>query len=154
MVDQDLRSAANELAGEFEGLDPVSIVTTGLGIGTGLFAAEFVAEIVGNTFAPEPGRRRIAIEVASKLGLAGVHVFARRFVGGQFVGVMLILAAAGATASAVLQVVETFIASVQTGSAEGSAPHGGNVERNVSADAGTSSGASGGQIQGETLAAT
>lgn len=132
MVDADLATAAEELRGEFEQLDPMSIAVTGGGIGIGLFSGEFVAEIVGNTFASGGGRTRTAVEIASKFGTAGAFILGRRFVGGQLLGVLMILAAAGSAASGVLQMFESVLSVIQTGEITGSAPGQGDFKSSVS----------------------
>lgn len=132
MVDADLATAAEELRGEFEQLDPMSIAVTGGGIGIGLFSGEFVAEIIGNTFTSGGGRTRTAVEIASKFGTAGAFILGRRFVGGQLLGVLAILAAAGSAASGVLQMFEAVISGIQTGEFTGSATANGSFNGSTS----------------------
>lgn len=116
MVDADLQTATAELAGEFEGLDVRSIMVTGAGLGLGLFSAEFFAEITGNMFGGSSIARRNGVEILTKFGVSGGAFMLRRFIGGPLVGAMLILAAVGASTSAILQMVEVVVSLVQEGS--------------------------------------
>lgn len=129
MVDQDLQAASGEIAGEFQQLDLASVVVSVSGIGVGLFTAEFAAEFFGNLLTNAPGRARTGVEILSKFGMAGVHLLLRRFFGGPTVGVILALGALGSATSGALQLFETAVSAIQSGSV--SAPAG-NVQADMS----------------------
>jgi len=154
MVDADLQSAAEEIGGEFAELDPMSVAVTGGGIGLGLFGAEFFAEIAGNAVAPDGGRNKTIVEILSKFGLSGAFILGRRFVGGQMLGVLMVLGAAGASASAMLQVVENFISLIQTGEVTSGSPHTSEAVSRSAREQASDVSASGGEINGQKYAAT
>jgi len=154
MVDADLQTAADEIAGEFTELDPMSVAVTGGGIGLGLFGAEFFAEIAGNAAAPEGGRKKTIVEIVSKFGLSGAFILGRRFVGGQMLGVLMVLAAAGSSASAMLQVIENFISFVQTGEVTSGSPSTTDAVGQQARQTASGVSSSAGSIEGQSYAAT
>lgn len=154
MVDTQLTSATEDLTDIVTDFDVVSILTGTVGLGTGLFAAEFAASLVSGMLEGQSSTVRFIAEVGTKAVLATGTIFgARMFMSSGIGFVLLGMAGVGIAVSAVLQVIEAIAdtgSSIVRGDISSSMPSGGvdgiDIEQNFSpqADGGSGSTATAG----------
>lgn len=105
MVDQDLMTATDELVGEITSFDVISFVEGAIGLGWGLFSADFAAQLIGGMLQGQRRAVRFLAEIGTKGALTVAYIFGRRF-GGELITTILGLAAVGSGVSLVLQIID------------------------------------------------